>query len=204
MDGSQVPERRMRASDAERDEVLTVLQRAYESGRLDLNEMRERQDKALRGQFVDELPVLVGDLPEGRSLVLGDERQVVPRPRGVAETAPADGGFTMSVMSGRDITVESGTREMRNFAWWGGNNFDLTGAMGPGRIVTLTLHAVMGGSTITVPPGVRVVDRSLAIMAGNEVQRDAQGDGSNGTLVLEGFLWWAGNEVKLGQGPAGA
>ncbi len=200
MSDAHLPERRIRASDAERDQVLTVLQHGYESGRLDLGEMKDRQEKALRVRYLDELPALVADLPEGRDLVLNPPAPVAARRVGVPERAPADAGFSVSVMSGRNVKVESGTRELRNFAWWGGNEYDLTEAMGPGRIVTLTLHAVMAGSDIFVPPGVRVVDSSTAIMAGNDIDREAQGDGSNGTLVLKGFLWWAGNDVKLAPG----
>ena len=33
-------------------------------------------------------------------------------------------------------------------------------------------------------------------MAGNDIKPDAQGDGSNGTLVLTGFLFWGGNTVR--------
>ena len=101
-------------------------------------------------------------------------------------------------MSGRDVSIEPGTRHYLNFAWWGGDNIDLTGAMGPGVVITLELHAIMAGHHIYVPEGVRVVDDSMAIMAGNDVDREAKGDGSNGTLVLKGFLWWAGHDVKLG------
>lgn len=197
----QLPQRRIRASDAERDQILTVVQRAYEAGRLDLSEMRDRQDLALRATYLDDLPEIVADLPEGRGLApLGEGVVVEPVEdyrTSVPETAPSDAGFTMSVMSGRDVRVESGTRTLRNFAWWGGNNYDLTDAMGPGRIVTLTLNAVMGGNDIVVPEGVRVVDQSLAIMAGNDIEREALGDGSNGTLVLKGFLWWGGNNVRV-------
>ena len=38
--------------------------------------------------------------------------------------------------------------------------------------------------------------RAVAIMAGNDISPEAQGDGSNGTLILKGFLWWAGHDVK--------
>ena len=195
---ANLPEHRMRAGDAERDLALTALQRAYEAGRLDLDEMRERQEKALKAKFTDELPALVVDLPERAMLETGPQFEPALRPHaGVPETAPADGGFTASIMSGGDILVESGVRELTNLAFWGGNNYDLTEAMGPGRIVTLTLHAIMGGNNVYVPDGVRVIDRSVAIMAGNEIKRRAQGDGSNGTLVIQGFLWWGGNEVDL-------
>lgn len=100
-------------------------------------------------------------------------------------------------MSGRDVQLEPGEQRWSNFAWWGGNDIDLTRALGPGRTVELVLTAIMAGSTIVVPPGVRVVDRSIAIMAGNDITKPARGDGSNGTLVLKGFLFWAGNTVAL-------
>jgi hypothetical protein len=192
-----LPERRMRAGDADRDQVLTVVQRAYEEGRLDLEEMKDRQERALKAKFTDELPALVADLPEGLTLVVPDGAPVVPRPDDLPDTGLTDAGFGVSIMSGRDVTLQRGTREFSNLAFWGGNNIDLTSAMGPGRIVTLTLHAIMGGNDVVVPEGVRVIDQSVAIMAGNGIAAEAQGDGSNGTLVLKGFLWWGGNDVKL-------
>lgn len=204
---ANLPEHRMRAGDAERDRALTAIQKAYEAGRLDLDEMRDRQEKALKSKYTDELPALVADLPERAMLEFDPYAapgyggagypDVATHLTGLPETAPAEAGATVSIMSGRDIVVESGTRHLTNFAWWGGNNYDLSDAMGPGRIVTLTLHAIMGGNNIYVPDGVRVIDRSVAIMAGNDIKRRAQGDGSNGTLVIEGFLWWAGNDVDL-------
>ena len=192
-----VPAQRLRAGDSDRDAILSVVQRAYEAGRLDLDEMRDRQEKALKSKYTDELPVLVADLPEGRELDLRAGQLPVgmeppPLPEGLG-----DAGFGVSFMSGRDVVLEPGTRDWGNLAFWGGNNIDTTRAMGPGRIVTLTLHAIMGGNDITVPPGVRVIDQSVAIMAGNDIKKKAQGDGSNGTLVLKGFLWWAGNDVHL-------
>lgn len=202
MADKNLPQQRLRAGDSDRDEVLTVIQRAYEAGRLELDEMRERQEKALRSRYVDELPALVADLPEGTDLATRGPGLPAPGRAPVdalPATGPADGGYTVAIMSGRDILVEPGTRDIGCFAWWGGHNYDLTQAMGPGRIVTLTINAIMGGCTVYVPPGVRVVDRSTAIMAGNDIESGAQGDGSNGTVVLEGFLFWAGSEVKLRQ-----
>lgn len=187
----------MRAGDSDRDQVLTVVQRAYEAGRLDLEELRDRQEKALNARFTDELPALVSDLPEGAALAVPNDAPVAPRPNDLPDTGLSDAGFGVSFMSGRDVTLQRGTREFANLAFWGGNNIDLTSAMGPGRIVTLTLHAIMGGSDVFVPEGVRVIDQSVAIMAGNGIAAEAQGDGSNGTLVLRGFLWWGGNDVKL-------
>lgn len=196
MTEKNLPERRIRAGDADRDRVLAVLQEGYESGRLDLVEMRERQEQVLEVRFLDELPGLVSDLPEGRGL---DRQPAAPMAQShpYPVDQPVETGLSVSIMSGRSFVAEPGTRGLRNFALWGGNKYDLRRALGPGRSITLTLHAVMAGSDITVPPGVRVIDRSVAIMAGNEIPAEAQGDGSNGTLILEGFLMWAGNEVKV-------
>lgn len=206
--------RRLRAGDGDRDRVLGVIQRAHEDGRLSRDELAERRDRATRAVYLDELPELLADLPEHEGWELlpsandATRLPAVPRSQEVAPTssyevlpatAPADAGFTASVMSGRDVSLDPGTEQLSNFAWWGGNNYDLTRAMGPGRTVTLVLSAVMAGSDIRVPPGVRVIDQSIAIMAGNEIKEDAQGDGSNGTLIIKGFLWWAGNTVELGK-----
>lgn len=217
MSAHQPPVRRLRAGDDDRDRVLGVIQRAHAAGRLTREEVAERSGRAERATFLDELPELLSDLPEHEGWELlpsandatklpaaatAPSQELAPAPSysALPATGPADAGFTVSVMSGRDVTLDPGTEALSNFAWWGGNNYDLTRAMGPGRTVTLSLSAVMAGSDICVPPGVRVIDQSIAIMAGNEIKEEAQGDGSNGTLVLKGFLWWAGNNVELAKG----
>ncbi|HIT76169.1 MAG TPA: DUF1707 domain-containing protein [Candidatus Avipropionibacterium avicola] len=212
------PARRLRAGHDDRGRVLDAIQRAHDDGRLTDDELSERRNRAARAVYVDELPELLDDLPEyegwqqlpptNNALVVPADptldaagaRTPVPRREALPATAEPDAGFSVTVMSGRDVALEPGTTDLANFAWWGGNNYDLTRAMGPGRTVTLSLSAVMAGSDIRVPSGVRVIDRSIAIMAGNEVSAGAQGDGSNGTLILKGFLWWAGNTVELADG----
>ncbi len=193
---SNLPEQRLRAGDAERDRALNALQRAYEAGRLDLEEMHERQEKTLRVVYTDELPGLLADLPEAADLVspMTPPAPVAPR---VGDLPVIEQPGTLTIMSGKKVVVTPGTRSVSDFAWWGGNTYDLTQAMGPGRIVTLRLTAIMAGHDIRVPRGVRVLDQSMAIMAGSDVDTNAQGDGSNGTLVIEGFLFWAGHSVKL-------
>ncbi|HMR48722.1 MAG TPA: DUF1707 domain-containing protein [Arachnia sp.] len=194
------PERRLRAGDAERDAALVVLQQAFEAGRLSLEEMSERQERALQITYVDEVAGIVADLPEGDALApapLGQPATPARAPRPKVPVAPPDGGIGVAILSGRDRVYEYGTTEAAGIAFWGGDNIDLTEAMGPGVTFTLTLSAIMGGFDVTVPEGVRVTDESIAIMAGNEVKRSARGDGSNGTLILRGFLFWGGSTVRL-------
>ncbi|MHA6523880.1 DUF1707 SHOCT-like domain-containing protein [Tessaracoccus sp. G1721] len=201
MSDELIPHKRLRAGDADRDAVLTVLQRAHAEGRLSVEELGERQDAALQARFIDEFEGLVDDLPEGMGLATrpGGQPAVLPAagPPADASTAP----FTFTVLTGRDVDVAPGTSYYRNFAWWGGDDIHLDDVMGPGVVLTLELSAVMAGHDIFVPPGVRVIDESLAVMAGNDIERQARGDGANGTLILKGFLFWAGNDVKLSRRP---
>ena len=194
-----VPQRRLRAGDAERDEVITILQNAYAAGRLSVDELGERQDRALQATYVDEFDPLVDDLPEGHQLARRIGAPVTPRPSVPPAQLPEQ--TTVTIMAGKDITLQPGTRLYRNFAFWGGDTIDVSDAMGPGAVVTLELHAIMAGHDVLVPDGVRVVDESIAIMAGNDVDQSAKGDGSNGTLILKGVLFWAGNDVKSASRP---
>ncbi len=164
------PSRRLRAGDTDRDAILQVLQQAHAEGRLTVEELGERQDTALRATYTDQFGELVEDLPGGRELATGVASGVVPRPAVHLPVSGVPERTTWSVMSGRSVDIEPGTRHYRNFAWWGGDDIDLTRAMGPGAVVTLELPAVMAGHNIYVPEGVRVVDDSMAIMAGHDVR----------------------------------
>jgi len=53
----------VRASDAERDDVLEQLRRAHVEGRLDHDELSDRAGRALRSRTVGELAALTADLP---------------------------------------------------------------------------------------------------------------------------------------------
>lgn len=205
-----IPEHRFRASDAERDSTLSILEQAHVEGRLDVDELRSRQSLALSAKYREELLELTVDLPSGTGLTMPQ-----PQPLTTAEDLisdgladyrqfPAAGALVdadppphFAIMSGRDISLTPGQQSFQSFAFWGGDDLDVSPAMGPGCTVVLSMSAIMGGSTIRVPEGVQVVDESVAIMAGNTIKRSARGDGSNGVLILRGFLFWGGNIVKL-------
>ena len=57
----------LRASDADRDEVVAILRRHAEAGRLTVDELDERCSAALSAVTVGELRVLVHDLPADRA-----------------------------------------------------------------------------------------------------------------------------------------
>lgn len=220
--GKDVPvARRLRAGDAERDAVLEVLAEAHGAGRLDPDEVDERQKLALRSRFVDELPDLIDDLPEGGPLAARLQAQSdqsahrgpgsaiaartpgqVPAARTSGEVAPVQSGSwvddnSIAVMSGRQVRVAPGTATFRSYALMGGDEVFLTEALGPGVEITLESYAMWAGNTVYVPGGVRIIDRTINIMAGNDISKKAQGDGSNGTVILTGFSLMAGHDIKL-------
>lgn len=194
---------RFRIGDQDREAVLRVLQEAHGSGRLDAEELDERQDIVLAAKFGDELTPVLEDLPEGRHLLgtpptTSAQPPVPHRAPTVPVVPPGERPrFDVAVMAGHEVVLPPGSTGMRGLAWWAGHDIYLAEAMGPGVTIVLDLHQVMAGHDIYVPPGVRIVDESVAIMAGNDIDQAARGDGSNGTLVLRGVLFWAGSDVHL-------
>lgn len=189
---------RIRASDADRDRVIVVLNEAHAAGRLGIDELDERQSRVLAARFIDELWPAISDLPESSAVRdLAPGQQMVPAP---VDRSPATGRperLDFALMSGRTVVVEPGTERVQAYQLMGGDDYDLSSALGPGVTVTFNIVAVMAGSNIYVPEGVRVVDNTVSIMAGNDIEVAARGDGSKGTLVLKGFSFWAGHDVKL-------
>ena len=215
-DDSPPPQRRIRASDKDRDEVLSVITEAVTNGRLDPEETAQRQDDAISAKFLDDLIPLIDDLPEGHQLHQRLARQTghgqdtgpgsALQRRGATELSPsvepgsAPPTNSVAIMSGREIDVAPGTAQVTTYALMGGDNIDLCAVMGPGVTVELVSYAMRAGNDIYVPPGVRVRDETINIMAGNEVRQSARGDGSNGTVVLKGFSLMAGHDVHLAKG----
>lgn len=193
--------RRVRASDAERDYVLYLLQQAHAAGRIDVEELGDRQDKALATRYSDEFIPLLEDLPEGQEVVeiLRPRPETPPAPRGAARFIPTFRGDreSLAILSGKKILPIRGTTSYHEMAFMGGDDFDLTDVMGPGVVFVLDAQCVLGGSTIHVPAGVHVVDEMTSVLGGNTIRKKAMGDGSNGTLVLRGTHILSGHTVKL-------
>lgn len=194
-------QRRLRASDGDRDQVLIALQEAHAAGRLTVAELDERQDRTIAARYVDELEPLVADLPEGAGVlvpVAGARSMATPRARASSDVATGPESMQLfAMLSGKTLRPARGLRRLNAGYFLGGDTIDLSDCLGPGVTVTFHANAMLGGATIRVPRGVRVLDNSFNLMAGNSVKNKANGDGSNGTLVLEGFSFMGGHDVKL-------
>src|SRR5699024_6786312 len=107
---------------------------------------------------------------------------------------------SIAIMPGREIDVPAGTAAITRYALIGGDNIDLCAVMGHRVTTELNSYATWAGHDVYVPPGVRIRDETVNIMAGNQIHRAARGDGSNGTLILNGFSLMAGHDVRLAKG----
>ncbi|MGD7705662.1 DUF1707 SHOCT-like domain-containing protein [Microlunatus sp. Y2014] len=213
---------RLRASNGDRDDVVAVLTEAHANGRLDDAELADRTREVRATRFTDDLSDLIVDLPEGHEIrrrfadatadVSGASAAVAPvsaasppapwrtsTPGTELATTAGSGDVenSVAIMGGHDVVVKPGTPIVRSYALMGGNNIHLRDVMGPGVEITLELFSMWGGNDIFVPPGVRIIDKCISVMAGNGIEQEARGDGSRGTLILKGFSLMAGNDVKL-------
>jgi uncharacterized protein DUF1707 len=75
----------MKASDADRDEVVTALSEHFQAGRLTMEELEDRTGRALSGRTLGELDGLTTDLPPRRPAKPAPEAR--PQRRGHPEFA---------------------------------------------------------------------------------------------------------------------
>jgi DUF1707 SHOCT-like domain len=82
----------MRASHADREQVIEVLKDAFARGRLTMDELDARAGRALVARTCAELAALTADIPPARAAPKPTRPLVVTRPRPLARTAAWSGG----------------------------------------------------------------------------------------------------------------
>jgi len=173
------------ASDSERDQALAALRDAVGEGRLTLEELAERSERALEARTQDELAGVVADLPsppasagrpDGRRWVFGILGGGTHRGRW--RVAPRVN--VINVMGGSDL--------------------DLRQAVVRDDEVRITIWSLMGGSTITVPEGVEVEMGGLALLGGDDL--DVEGPTPRPgapTVRVRAYSLMGGNAVRTGR-----
>jgi hypothetical protein len=82
----------MRASDQEREEVMTILREALQDGRLKMDEYVDRMGQAYEAATIGELALLHDDLPAAKGTVARSTPPAgAPAPLGAPQTAPPPG-----------------------------------------------------------------------------------------------------------------
>lgn len=184
----------MRAGDADRDRVAQVLRDAAGEGRLTLDELDERLDAVYAAKTYADLEPLTRDLPATGA-------GTAPAPLGGADWRPVDGAPSWSsgigVMSGFTRTgVWNVPRAFTAFAFWGGGKIDLREARFTGPEVTIRAFALMGGVQVIVPDDITVHVKGIGVMGGFDHGASAVGAPGSPTVVVRGFAFWGGVDVK--------
>jgi hypothetical protein len=186
----------LRASDADRDQVATLLTTAYAEGRLTRDEHDERLDQLMAAKTFDDL------MPITRDLVIVGSPSPVPVER-------SDSRFTIDT-AGQDtepdkmIAIFGGVtrrgrwrvrKKIQALALFGGMDLDLRDAIFEAPVVEISGFWCFGGLDIKVPEGIDVQDHTAGIFGGTDV-RDI-GDPVPGapTLVIKGVALFGGVSV---------
>ncbi len=150
---SQPPE--LRVSDADREAAVVRLREAGGEGRLTLEELAERVERADGARTRGELDALTADLPDA------------PSARAYPDAPTKERRWVVAIMGGEERKGRwRPARRTNALSIMGGVDIDLREAeLADGAEILAT--AVIGAVTITVPPGVSVEMSGFALMGGN-------------------------------------
>ncbi|KUP96523.1 DUF1707 SHOCT-like domain-containing protein [Thermobifida cellulosilytica] len=152
----------MRASDADRDRVAAVLTEALADGRLTPEEHAERLDALYAAKTLGELAPLTSDLGVVPAAALAEDLR--PSSEGAENIVAV---FASAERSGRWL-VEPRTNASTLF---GSISLDLREAVLSQREVVVQCGLVFGDLKLTLPPGVRVVNRTTPIFGGVDLKK---------------------------------
>ena len=187
----------LRASDADRDQVATLLSTAYAEGRLTREEHDERVDQLMAAKTFDDL------VPITRDLVVVGSRAPVAAPQSASHfTIDATG---QDLQPDKMIAIFGGVtrtgrwrvrKKIQAFALFGGMDLDLRDAVFEAPVVEIAGFWCFGGLDMKVPEGIDVRDQTAGIFGGTDV-RDI-GDPAPGapTLVIKGVALFGGVSVR--------
>ena len=187
----------LRASDADRDQVATLLSTAYAEGRLSREEHDERIDQLMAAKTFDDL------LPITQDLVIVGPPAPVATPQSSSRFAidttgqNAESDKMIAIFGG--VTRKGRWRVRKNthaLALFGGMDLDLRNAIFEAPVVEISGFWCFGGLDIKVPEGIEIQDQTAGIFGGTDV-RDV-GDPAPGapTLVIKGVSLFGGVSIK--------
>ncbi len=187
----------LKASDGDREKVITLLDAAYADGRLTRDEHGERVQAALQAAVFDDL------VPLTRDLVALDGRAKV------AVSAPAAGPLVDPSGSTGDLdsfvaifggTTRKGAWRVRSrmdaLAVFGGVDLNMREAVFDAPVTEIRVFCMFGGVDIKVPEGVYVRDEVAGIFGGSEVSGTTEESQAPVKLIVKGVALFGGVECK--------
>jgi hypothetical protein len=170
-DKAPVPE--IRVSHADRDRIAEQLRVAAGDGRLTMEELDERLEKALNARTGSELALLVNDLPAtGGAAASALPAQVKELAQIEVSSGSARREGRWVVPRGLDVKVGSGSVRI-----------DLTEAVFTGPVLQIQAQVRSGSLSIITRPGVEVVLDDVSVNSGAAKVRRRKGDPSAPTVL---------------------
>jgi hypothetical protein len=163
------PRAAMRCSHADRDAVAELLREAAGDGRLDIEELENRLEKAFEAKTYADLDALVVDLP--RPATHRTHTQVAPAPRPVA--VPTDLRVVAVLSDRKQEGPWIVPARLSAEAVLGSVKIDFTDATCPHEAVALDARAWLGNVVVVVPEGWAVRTDGITAVLGsvtNKVQ----------------------------------
>lgn len=186
----------LRASDADRDQVATVLSTAYAEGRLTREEHDERLDQLLAAKTFDDL------LPITRDLVVVGTPSPVATPQSTSRFTidttrqSSDSDKMIAIFGGATRTGRWRVRRnIQALALFGGIDLDLRDAIFEAPVVEISGFWCFGGLDIKVPEGIEVRDQTAGIFGGTDVSNIGDPAPGAPTLVIKGVSLFGGVSV---------
>jgi hypothetical protein len=182
----------LRASDADRDQVATLLSTAYAEGRLSKDEHDERLDQLMRARTFDDLLPLTSDL------VVVNPTAPAPRSQVAIDTAHATDETDRHIAIFGGVTRKGDWRVRRrtqSFALFGGMDLDMSEAVFEAPRVEISGFWCFGGLDIKVPAGMQVRDETAGIFGGTDVRDLGEPIPGAPTLVIKGVALFGGVSV---------
>ncbi|QDP98479.1 DUF1707 domain-containing protein [Microlunatus elymi] len=185
----------MRASDADRDQVATVLSTAYAEGRLTLEEHDDRLSQAMAAKTFAELIPITQDLVYTGS----PQPKTAPEPESQIDTngATTEPDRMMAVFGG---TTRKGRWRVRKhiqaYALFGGQDLDMRDAIFESPVVEISGFWCFGGLDLKVPEGMEIRDQTMGIFGGTEIKHVGEPEPGAPVLVIKGVCLFGGVSVK--------
>ncbi|MQA08502.1 MAG: DUF1707 domain-containing protein [Pseudonocardiaceae bacterium] len=185
---TEVTARNFRVSDAEREHVVDLLQKAIGRGLLDLDEFTSRTDTALAASTRGELNAVLVDLPGmvHRDAAPSTYRMPAVVPGGAEDRVVLNGKYSTIVRSGRWAVP----REIVVRNKYGNTKLDFTGARFAHPVVQVELGSKWGSVEIIIPETASVSTDSISEVKWGSVKDKTSSNGKPGNphIVLTGRL----------------
>jgi hypothetical protein len=187
----------LRASDADRDQVATLLSTAYAEGKLSQEEHDERLDQLMVAKTFDDLLPITQDLVLVRPPVPVATSQTSSRFAIDTVGQNSDSDNMIAVFGG--VTRKGRWRIRKNtraLALFGGMDLDLRDAIFEAPVVEISGFWCFGGLDIKVPEGIEVQDQIAGVFGGSEVRDIGEPAPGAPKLVIKGVALFGGVSVK--------